>query len=342
MYKKRVTIKDIAEQVGVSTAAVSIVLSGRKDIHLAKETISTIENTARSLGYSPVEAKKRKDYKTIIYVYPPTFGGPKKTSFFPRVEKLLTELAWESGYTLLAFEYLDASPIRQLKMFYSLKPSVFVTHSMDFAQLLKNSDSGVQLILLQEGRISEGGYSSFICDDFGVGRLAADELIMQGYQKTAVIFPNRQKRYVQERLDGFFSRVGRHACDLYQLDDLSLDSAEKIVNDLASDRFDSYYFFNDTLAVPGMRALLKKGYQIPRDVGVIGTDNLFWARYIYPTLTTMNLHEKVFAERILEKILWYESQKVKNPQVPEQVRISVDLIRGESTGRLFDRPGDSG
>ena len=228
----------------------------------------------------------------------------------------MAQRAWENGYTLLAFEYLEASPIRQLKMFYSLKPSVFVTHSVEFAKLLKSSDSSVQLVLLQEGQISEGGYSSFICDDFGVGRMAAEELIAQGYQKTAVIFPNRQKRYVQERLDGFSSRVGSHSCDLYMPEDLSLDTVEKIVDELACDKFDSYYFFNDTLAVPGMRALLKKGYRIPQDVGVIGTDNLFWGRYIYPSLTTMNLHEPVFAERIFEKILWYESKKGQKPPDP--------------------------
>ena len=58
--KKRTTTRDIAKACFVSQSAVSMILSGRKDIHFAPETIERVKRTAKEMGYEYKARAKRK------------------------------------------------------------------------------------------------------------------------------------------------------------------------------------------------------------------------------------------------------------------------------------------
>ena len=64
MYKKRVTLKQIAEKSGVSSTTVSLVINGRTDINIAPETRERIIIAAGELGYD-LNNKKHKSNNTI-------------------------------------------------------------------------------------------------------------------------------------------------------------------------------------------------------------------------------------------------------------------------------------
>lgn len=58
--KKRTTTRDIAKACFVSQSAVSMILSGREDIHFAPETIERVKRTAKKWGMNTEEEPKRK------------------------------------------------------------------------------------------------------------------------------------------------------------------------------------------------------------------------------------------------------------------------------------------
>ena len=62
--KKRTTTRDIAKACFVSQSAVSMILSGRKDIHFAPETIERVKRTAKEMGYEYKARAKRKKIGT--------------------------------------------------------------------------------------------------------------------------------------------------------------------------------------------------------------------------------------------------------------------------------------
>ena len=64
--KKRITMADIAAEVGVSQSAVSIILSGRKDISFADETIDKVHAACSKLGYKSARSLSRINSKTIM------------------------------------------------------------------------------------------------------------------------------------------------------------------------------------------------------------------------------------------------------------------------------------
>ena len=59
--KKRTTTRDIAKACFVSQSAVSMILSGREDIHFATETIERVKRTAKEMGYEYRGRAKEKD-----------------------------------------------------------------------------------------------------------------------------------------------------------------------------------------------------------------------------------------------------------------------------------------
>ena len=69
--KKRTTTRDIAKACFVSQSAVSMILSGREDIHFAPETIERVKRTAKEMGYEyrgrAKDRDKRYDYDHVSF-----------------------------------------------------------------------------------------------------------------------------------------------------------------------------------------------------------------------------------------------------------------------------------
>lgn len=100
--KKRTTTRDIAKVCFVSQSAVSMILSGRKDIHFAPETIERVKRTAKEMGYEYKARAKRKKTGTndTIMIMCPSLA----TQYYTTLIQFITQEAQEHGLcTLTAY-----------------------------------------------------------------------------------------------------------------------------------------------------------------------------------------------------------------------------------------------
>lgn len=100
--KKRTTTRDIAKACFVSQSAVSMILSGRKDIHFAPETIERVKRTAKEMGYEYKARAKRKKTGTndTIMIMCPSLA----TQYYTTLIQFITQEAQEHGLcTLTAY-----------------------------------------------------------------------------------------------------------------------------------------------------------------------------------------------------------------------------------------------
>lgn len=67
--------------------------------------------------------------------------------------------------------------------------------------------------------------------------------------------------------------------------------------------FDAVFAFNDTLALGAMRVLQEAGLHIPKDVAIVGFDDLDETRYSLPTLSTINPRRDEIAQAAVEMLL---------------------------------------
>lgn len=108
--KKRTTTRDIAKACFVSQSAVSMILSGREDIHFAPETIERVKRTAKEMGYEYKARAKRKKTGTndTIMIMCPSLA----TQYYTTLIQFITQEAQEHGLCTLT-AYTDRSKERE-------------------------------------------------------------------------------------------------------------------------------------------------------------------------------------------------------------------------------------
>jgi len=124
------------------------------------------------------------------------------------------------------------------------------------------------------------------------GRLATEYLLKKGYKK--IVFVGSSKfRFSQERCQGYEQAMqGRGLSDsIWELDLPSWDSetASSAVEELiwSGVKFDAVFGCLDYIAIGALKALLRNQITVPKEVGVIGYDNIVLAEFSYPELTTV-------------------------------------------------------
>jgi|GEM_PF-2551039 len=331
MYSRKVTLKDIAKAAGVSATTVSVILNGRDDVGIADETRQRILDLAGQMGYEVRASRSGAEPAVIYFITEKSSDFNISTSFFNRVAEFLRRIADENNIGLIEIELNSHNQLVQYKSLLAMKPLAFISCSLDFQIFHEKQKNKIPLFHLQGER--EGNYNKSIgyqVDDFAVGKLAAEHLLECGFRKTAIVFPEMQNRSIRERYEGFTSIFEQNSA-FYSRIPMSLNSHEQIEDFFLSfeySPFDSFYFFSDAMALPAMRSLLKRKVDIPGKVALIGTDNLYWGRYAYPSLTTMELHEKIFADKIFNDI---QTIGRTGRILPADSIIPVELIVREST-----------
>lgn len=330
MYTKKITIGHIAKKARVSQATVSLILSGRQDVRIADGTRETVLAAARSLGY--VAKKPVRTGRTVFFVHGSIRGSNIGTSFFSNVSSELRPLCEARGMTFIELSFADGNFNARLASMLASDPAAVISMNSAFSAFVRANEPTVPVFTLQGG-VDPSGTINYIVDDRMVGECAAKHLHEQGCRRAAVIFPAQMdSRCADERYRGFTSvfHAAGGVSELFHTGGFfSLESIEQLMSGIAL-AFDAYYFFSDAGALAGMRVLLSRGVRVPMDAAVIGTDNLFWSRYFYPSLSTMDLKETVFAERITDDIQALSSGRSFSPHT---VRVPVELIARESTRR---------
>ena len=116
---KRVTIKDVAKEAGVSIALVSMVLNsnigpdGKPDCPVRKETAKRILRAVAKLGYIPNKAaasiRSGRTYTIAVIT------SDISSSFFSEISKYIENLAYDQGYNII-FASSDENPVKLSKV----------------------------------------------------------------------------------------------------------------------------------------------------------------------------------------------------------------------------------
>jgi len=87
---------------------------------------------------------------------------------------------------------------------------------------------------------------------------------------------------------------------------------------------------NDHIAIGAMRELRVRGVDVPGDVSVVGFDNILWAEYVNPTLTTVNIPRPSIGRMAMERILTPDG--APSASSAEEIIVQPDLVIRESSG----------
>ena len=111
--------------------------------------------------------------------------------------------------------------------------------------------------------------------------------------------------------------------------DWSLRSGYELGRLLAQDpEVTAIFAANDEMALGAMRAMFEAGRDVPRDVSIIGFDDVPYARYLTPSLTTVRQDFEEIGERSVEMLL----DAIRGDDTRVRAAITLELVVRDSTG----------
>lgn len=305
------TLKDIADRAGVSIATVSRVLNHDQSFSIGKETRQLVLETAEELQYIPLPRKPRKTtvlalvmlYSELEELEDPYYLSVRanirkeaarqdytvKEYFTPHEENLTEQLRQSAGVIIIGATF-SCTPALMQQVKAAGVPVVvadFWTDETTWDYVYVDFRTAVNLALKH---LTEMGYER-------IGFLGARDLD----KATDTELPDLRERYYEEnrRMNDSYDPV-----DVYIGHEVSCDEGYRLMQQaIANGRLPQAFFIaTDNMAIGAIKALKEANIAIPKQVAVVGYNDIPAAAYLSPSLSTVRARTDllgIFALRLL-------------------------------------------
>jgi LacI family transcriptional regulator len=341
---------DVAKLAGVSRATVSYVINGLTDGHvlISDETDQKVRKAIDELGYVPdasAQALRTGNTKTIGLIIPdmdnPHFweyaAGVEKEALASGYRLLLSSMELSVEYGEDIFRDLSRQRIDGLILMGSF------VHRSEKAQKTLRQFLKRRLAIVE---ISDQNNPEFALDrivsEYSSATLEMmSHLLSLGHRRIGLIYGVQGPVSAEDRLVPY--RESLRAADINVEDELIIQcgttiqdghqAAERLLS--LQKRPTALIAINDLLAIGAMRAAADKGLQIPKDLSIVGYDNIRFSNYLVPRLTTVSKDATEVGREAVKLLL----ARLKEPDRPHQVLdFSPRVILRESTGPAPKQP----
>ncbi|CAI8797339.1 HTH-type transcriptional regulator GalR [Kosakonia quasisacchari] len=286
------TIKDVARLAGVSVATVSRVIN---DSPKASETSRlAVQSAMDALNYHPnanARALAQQSTETVGLVV-----GDVSDPFFGAMVKAVEQVASATGnFLLIGNGYHNEEKERKaIEQLIRHRCAALVVHAKtlpddELASLMKQMP-GMVLI----NRILPGFEQRCVALDDRYGAwLATRHLIQQGHTRIAYLCSNHAISDAEDRLQGYYDALKENGlpCNdrLVTFAEPDESGGEQAMTELLGRgrNFTAVACYNDSMAAGAMGVLNDNGIDVPREISLIGFDDVLVSRYVRPRLTTV-------------------------------------------------------
>jgi len=290
----KIGIKDIAARAGVSIATVSHAF--RNPGRVSDRTRKKVLAVADELGYSPnnLAVSLRTARSGNIVVIIPDVGGSHNSGIIKSIENV----AHERGYSVLLGD-TQGSEERE-REFGAMTLSrqadgiILMSHRLPFnLEVDKLQLSALPPIVNGCEFTGFDEVPLVTIDDVQAAMDATRHLIDYGHRDIAVITGDMNSPSSQYRLEGFRRMMQESGLGVSERQviygEYTLEGGEAAARELLlhKNRPTAIFCFSDEIAMGCMSVLRTSGFQVPDDLSVMGFDNIRFARYFAPPLTTI-------------------------------------------------------
>ena len=309
-FRKPPTIQDVARFARVSTATVSRALSSPERV--SEGTRARISDAVRVTGYTLNQAARslrQRTTKTIL-VGLPDIRNPFFSSILDAIER---EAALRGYGVLVCNRYSGDNPARRLAEYFLSHRAdglLLLDGSLDLAQLLEltREPISVPLVVACE-EIPNAPFHTVMTDNVCAAERATQHLIDLGHRRIGHIAGPVGNVLRRERLLGFSQAM--EAAQLTVLPDWIFPGNFQMESGYAaalqylamSDRPSAVFAANDEMAIGFLSGLREQGLECPRDISVVGFDDLAVALHYSPPLTTMRQPREKLGQLAAEALI---------------------------------------
>jgi LacI family transcriptional regulator len=326
MKKSAPTIRDVAAAAQVSTATVSKYINGAQRFSAKVE--AAVDAAIGQLGYrsNPLAKSMITGRTDTIGLCLPDVANPH----FTCILKGAGTIAAARGYSVLLVEGVQGAE-RERHVLETLSRRVdgliVCSHSCE-PEMDWMAEVGKPLVFC--GSLERLALPTVAGDDHAGGGMLARHLQILGHRRIAYLGFSASRRD-PDRIGGIRACLDAAGLELavFDADSATLAEGERLCSGivLGGRRLDAVICYNDLLALGFMKEAGNLGLQVPRDISVVGFDNIAYGKYTTPALTTVDLQSERMGATAMETLL----AVVRGEPVDQCTRIAPRLVLRAST-----------
>lgn len=289
---KRITMKDIAERAGVSRTTVSLVINNKAGSSIPAATQERILDIAHDLGY--FAEIKRDETNTIVVLVRRPFGRISQAAFPLEVLRGLSSTVDTHGFHVTMKEVPPETNFSYIEWVKQNHHCAIVLDNIVSSNIDEIAQLCTEYPVISVNQCSIPGLSYVDVDHVRGTRMVMEYLIKMGHRRIAMVnYASRDHLVTQYRLMSYKQSLYDYNIpydeSIVCFADFTSESGQiamaALLNNL--DEFPSAVFVSgDVVAAGAMQAARDYGLSIPADISFASFDDVPFARYLTPSLTT--------------------------------------------------------
>lgn len=335
--KKKTTIKDIANVLNISAAAVSKAL--HNDPRISEKTKKAVRQVAENLNYQPnhlASALRSGKSKLVGVIVPKT-----NSNFFSSAIHNIEEVLDKEGYNIIITQSNESFK-KECKnidtLLYLQVDGIIVSmanETVDLEYFEKVKAAGIPLITFDRGE-NDLNVDYIGIDDYNSSHLIVNHLVEQGCKRIAHIGGFKRTRIYNNRIRGYVDALKKHNLPLDEelLTETNLtieDGREQMFKLLElKNRPDAVYAAGDFAALGALQVLNEQNIKIPDEIALVGFGDEPFTAMVTPTITSVNQHAYKIGKIAAETFLIH-SKKSNIKQSLNKIILEAELVIRDSS-----------
>lgn len=328
------TIKDIAGQAGVSVATVSRVLNYDSSISVADETRRKIFEAAENLNYT----KHMKNTKGK--------GRPKKIALvhWYSESKELEDLYYLS-IRMGVEKYVQDKKIELVRVFEGQElpqelevDGIVAIGKFSSSQRQELVDVSRNIVFVDSDQTREG-YDSVVVDFAQGVHDVLDYFLEKGLSKIGMIAGQEAVKGAADYLTdlrtetftSYMTQKGLYQPEWVYTSEFSVDAGYDLMTRLINEKAtlpEALFVANDAIAIGCLRALQENKVDVPKEISLVGFNDISLAKYVYPTLSTVRVNTEAMGEIAVSTLIEVID---KEYAVSRKITILTEFIKRNSS-----------
>ena len=331
----RVTAVEVAKQAGVSQPTVSLILSQNPRARVAPETRARVLKVAAELGYRPNRLAQglvhRRSFALGVIV--PGFANPVNSEIISGAERV----AAQAGYAVLLCETGEIDIAQHLKALADRQIDGVIIAGMSESTVSDEALRRLNVVLVNQ---CSDTLSTVQDDSLAAGTLAAEHLLGLGHRRLAFIGPLSSGSAYRLRERGFVHALRTAGIvptsDQWQRADATVAGGLSAMRTLLAqpERPTAVFCANDLIALGAHKACAVAGIPIPRELSILGCDDIDLGMLVTPELSTINTPKRELGARAVRLLLRQIDGDGKVPATSQTLPVKL-ILRGTT-----DRPAE--
>ena len=328
---KKITVADIAKEAGVSPGTVSNALNNRKG-SISKEKRDHIIQVAENLGYFK-KGKRTGIITLVIYSNKERVVGD--TPFFSELIRGLENETTKQDYRL-NIVYIDSEQVEEIKQLDDVSERdglILLGTEMQLEDVSQFENFKIPYVII------DNAYTNQKCDFVSINNRdgmyeITNYLVSKGYKRIGLInsinqinnFKERKMGYLQAMMDNGLNVIPELEAFVQPTIDDSYRDFKDYLNELLNGEEElpeAFAAVNDYIALGAMRAMQELNIDIP----LTGFDDISFANYSTPSLTTVRVNKRFLGEVAIRRLL----EKFSEDGSALKIMVGTEIVERNST-----------